>query len=52
MNLMKTLAEQQKIPLADVQKRQGELWRNRSFKNEWVEWPQADGSWKWVQKEG
>lgn len=52
MALMKTLAEQQKVSLAEVQKRQGELWRNRSFKNEWIEVPQADGSWKWLQKEG
>lgn len=52
MTLMKSLAEQQKVSLADVQKRQGELWRNRSFKNEWIEVPQADGSWKWMQKEG
>jgi hypothetical protein len=26
--------------------------RNRSFKGEWIETPEPDGSWKWVQKEG
>lgn len=52
MALMKNIAEQQKTTLPEVQKRQGELWRNRSFKNEWIEEPQADGSWKWTQKQG
>ncbi len=52
MALMKGIATQQKTTLPEVQKRQGELWRNRSFKNEWIEEPQADGSWKWVQKQG
>ena len=52
MTLMKGIAERQKTTLPEVQKRQGELWRNRSFKNEWIEEPQADGSWKWTQKQG
>ncbi len=49
--LMKSEAEKEKIPLADVQKRQGELWQKRSFKDEWIEVAQPDGSWKWIQKE-
>lgn len=52
MAVMKGIAEQQKTTLPEVQKRQGELWRNRSFKNEWIEEPQPDGSWKWTQKQG
>jgi len=48
--MMKGIAEQQKSTLPEVQKRQGELWRNRSFKGEWIEMPQPDGSWKWIQK--
>jgi len=52
MALMKKAAEQEKCPLIDVQKRQAELWRNRSFKGEWIEVPQASGKPKWIQKAG
>lgn len=52
MDLMKSLAESQKTSLPEIQGTQAELWRNRSFKGEWIETPGPDGSWKWVQKEG
>jgi uncharacterized protein YdbL (DUF1318 family) len=52
MELMKSLAESQKTSLPEIQAKQAELWRNRSFKGEWIETPGPDGSWKWVQKEG
>jgi uncharacterized protein YdbL (DUF1318 family) len=52
MELMKSLAERQKTSLPEIQTKQAELWRNRSFKGEWIETPEADGSWKWEQKEG
>jgi uncharacterized protein YdbL (DUF1318 family) len=52
MELMKSLAESQKTSLPEIQGKQAELWRNRSFKGEWIETPEPDGSWKWVQKEG
>ena len=51
MEVMKVLADSQKTTLPEIQKRQGELWRNRSFKGEWMEAPQADGSWVWIRKE-
>lgn len=52
MELMKSLAESQKTSLPEIQAKQAELWRNRSFKGEWIETPGPDGTWKWVQKEG
>ncbi|HEY5811755.1 MAG TPA: DUF1318 domain-containing protein [Terrimicrobiaceae bacterium] len=50
--LMKSLAESQKTSLPEIQAKQAELWRNRSFKGEWIETPAPEGTWKWVQKEG
>jgi uncharacterized protein YdbL (DUF1318 family) len=52
MVLMKSLAEGEKNSLPNIQAKQAELWRNRSFKGEWIETQASDGSWKWVQKEG
>ncbi len=52
MVTMKKTAETEKRSLVDVQKQQAELWRNRSFKGEWIEAPQATGKPKWIQKEG
>jgi uncharacterized protein YdbL (DUF1318 family) len=51
-DLMKSLAESQKTSLPEIQAKQAELWRNRSFKGEWIEIPGPDGTWKWAQKEG
>ena len=52
MTQMKADAEKEKIPLPEVQSRKAELWRNRSFKGEWIEVPTANGEWRWIQKEG
>jgi uncharacterized protein YdbL (DUF1318 family) len=52
MDLMKSLAEGEKTSLPEIQAKQAELWRNRSFKGEWIETQTIDGSWKWMQKEG
>jgi uncharacterized protein YdbL (DUF1318 family) len=52
MELMKSLAESQKTSLPEIQAKQAELWRNRSFKGEWIETPGPDGTWTWIQKEG
>lgn len=51
MSLMKTQSDKEKISLAEIQKRQGELWRQRSFRGEWIEVPGDGESWSWVQKE-
>jgi uncharacterized protein len=48
--VMRQLAVERKMSLADVQTQQGELWRNRSFSGEWVEVPQDNNTWRWVQK--
>jgi uncharacterized protein YdbL (DUF1318 family) len=52
MSDMKAAAAKQKVPLTEVQSEQAGLWRNRAFKGEWIEEKQADGSYKWVQKQG
>jgi uncharacterized protein YdbL (DUF1318 family) len=51
MELMKSLAESRKQPLTEIQTRQAEAWRDRSFEGEWIEIPTAEGGWQWVQKE-
>lgn len=48
--VMRQLAAERELPLADVQAQQGELWRNRSFSGEWIEVPQDNNTWRWVQK--
>ena len=52
MTEMKAYAKAQKVPLSEVQSGQGELWRNRAFKGEWIETKGTDGSYRWVQKQG
>lgn len=49
--MMRQLAAERSTSLEDVQKQQGELWRNRSFSGEWVEAPQDNNAWRWVQKQ-
>lgn len=51
MALMKAEAEKEKISIDAVQQRQAELWRKRSFKDEWIEVPGTDGTWAWQQKQ-
>lgn len=48
--LMRQLAAERNMSLEDVQKQQGELWRNRSFSGEWIEVPQDNNTWRWAQK--
>jgi uncharacterized protein YdbL (DUF1318 family) len=48
--VMRQLAAERKISMADVQAQQGELWRNRSFSGEWVETLQDNNTWSWIQK--
>ena len=48
--VMRQLGVERKLPLADVQAQQGELWRKRSFSGEWIEVPQDNNTWRWVQK--
>jgi uncharacterized protein YdbL (DUF1318 family) len=48
--VMRQLAVERKMSLPDVQAQQGELWRNRSFSGEWIEVPQDNNTWRWVQK--
>jgi len=49
---MKQMADNQKIPLPEVQKKQGELWRKLAFKDEWIEVPVPGktDAWHWIQK--
>lgn len=49
--IMRQLAAERSMSLEDVQRQQGDLWRNRSFSGEWVEAPEDNGRWRWVQKE-
>lgn len=51
MELMKKMADDQKVSLSTIQAQQGELWRNRAFKGEWIE-VEKDGKWVPVEKEG
>jgi uncharacterized protein YdbL (DUF1318 family) len=49
--LMKQLAAERRVPLADIEAEQANLWRERSFPGEWIE-AQVDGAWRWQQKQG
>ena len=48
--IMRQLAAERRLSLADVQAEQGELWRNRSFSGEWIEVMQDNDTWRWAQK--
>jgi uncharacterized protein YdbL (DUF1318 family) len=48
--MMKQLAAERGMSLPDLQRQQGELWRNRSFNGEWVQVQQDNNTWRWVQK--
>jgi hypothetical protein len=52
MALMKARADKEKRPLSDVQAAEAKSWADRSFKGEWIELKQPDGSYEWVQKKG
>ncbi len=48
--VMRQLGVERRLSLADMQAQQGELWRSRSFSGEWIEVPQDNNTWRWVQK--
>jgi uncharacterized protein YdbL (DUF1318 family) len=51
MVMMRQLATERSLSLEEIQKQQGELWRNRSFSGEWIEKVGDGGNWAWVQKQ-
>lgn len=51
MTMMKGIAEKERKSLAEVQKQQAELWRNRSFSGEYIQIAGGDGKLGWKQKE-
>lgn len=48
---MKDLAVSRKTTLAEIQKEQAGLWRNRAFKGELIEVESPPGAWIWQAKE-
>jgi uncharacterized protein YdbL (DUF1318 family) len=52
MTVMKATAEKEKRSLAEVQKQQAELWRNRSFSGEYIQVKGDGGTVAWTQKAG
>jgi hypothetical protein len=48
--LMRTEAARRRVPLATVEAEQATQWRERAFPGEWIEEPQPDKTWRWVQK--
>ncbi|PWU10967.1 MAG: hypothetical protein C5B47_01435 [Verrucomicrobia bacterium] len=48
---MQATAQKEKIPLSEVQNKQGETNRIRAFKGEWIEKPNPDGTFTWVRKD-
>jgi uncharacterized protein len=48
--VMRALALEEKKPFTTLKREQGALRRKQSFKGEWVEEEEADGTWRWVQK--
>ena len=50
--LMKQLAAERRVPLPQIEAEQATLWRERAFPGEWVEVQEADGTWRWAQKQG
>lgn len=52
MDLMKKMADEQKVSLPTIEAKQGEIRKNSAFKGEWIETQQPDGTWKPVEKEG
>jgi uncharacterized protein YdbL (DUF1318 family) len=48
--MMQDIAQKKNLALEEVQRQQAELARNKAFSGEWIEVPQADGSFVWKQK--
>lgn len=47
---MQRLAKQRNMAIEDVRKEQAKLTRANAFNGEWIEAPQAEGSYAWVKK--
>src|SRR4030095_275340 len=52
LSLMKQLAAERRVPMADIEAEQAALWRERAFPGEWIEAQGTDGTWRWEQKQG
>jgi uncharacterized protein YdbL (DUF1318 family) len=50
--LMKALAAERRVPLAQIQTEEAAFWREHAFAGEWIEAEAPDGTWRWVQKQG
>ena len=50
--LMKQLAAERRVPMAQIETEQATLWRERAFPGEWIETQGTDGTWRWEQKQG
>ena len=50
--LMKQLAAERRVPLAQIETEQATLWQERAFPGEWIEVQAPDGVWRWTQKQG
>jgi uncharacterized protein YdbL (DUF1318 family) len=50
--LMKQLAAERRVPMAQIETEQATLWRERAFPGEWTETQGTDGTWRWEQKQG
>jgi uncharacterized protein len=48
--MMQEIAQKKNLALEEVQRQQAELARNKAFTGEWIEVPQADGTFVWKQK--
>ena len=48
---MQSQAQKEKIPISEIQTRQGEVNRIRAFKGEWIEKANPDGTFTWIQKD-
>lgn len=48
--VMRALSAEEGKGLPALKREQGNLRRQQSFKGEWVEEQEADGTWRWVQK--
>ncbi len=49
--LMDQSSRDRGVTLEVIQKEQGELWRTRSFRGEWIEIQDAEAQWQWQRKD-
>jgi len=50
--LMKQLAAERRVPMAQIEAEQATLWRERAFPGEWTEVEGPDRAWHWERKQG